>query len=87
MNTEQIEYELTLLTGKQIIVIVPVTGKSSIAYSGELQMVTTPEHLVGFHVASPLGGWAIIFYADDVASLESCTAPSIAKTVRLKKIV
>ena len=83
MNTEQIEYELTQIKGKLVYVIVPVSIGASISLAGELQVVETEEHSVGFHVTSM--GMAIIFFAEDIQSLEPSLTQSFIKTIRLKK--
>ena len=83
MNTEQIEYELTLLQGKQVYLVVPLNGRATIAYSGELQVTETKEHLVGFHMMTV--GAGIIFFADDVMTLEPALTEGFVKTIRLKK--
>ena len=84
MNTEQIEHELVQIKDKTIFLIVPLVGDSSMSVAGTLQVVTTEEHSVGFHLDTfmPL---AIIFYADDVQLLEGSKSQNVAMTVRLKK--
>ena len=84
MNAEQIEMELTQLKGKAIILIIPVCGHSSLSMAGDLAVTTTPDHQVGFHVTGIIGGWAFIFYADDVASLEPSKSQGFARVVRMK---
>ena len=87
MNTEQIEHELVLMKGKKVIVIVPNVGKASMSLGGELQVVQTKEFTCGFHIHSPLGGWALIFFAEDVNSIEPSPSEPLIKVVRLKKTV
>lgn len=84
-NTEQIEYELTQLKGKPVYVIVPLfDGRASLSLCGDLQVVETAEHLVGFHLSGV--GIAIIFFAEHVVSLEPALTEGFTKTIRLGKI-
>jgi hypothetical protein len=85
MNAELIEMELVQLKGKAIILIIPVCGKSSLSMAGDLSVTTTEDHLVGFHVTGLIGGWAFIFYADDVASLEPSQSQGFSRVVRMKQ--
>jgi hypothetical protein len=82
MNIEQLEYELTLLKGKMISLIMPLFGSVSYSTLGPLQVVEV-EHRVGFHVATTDN--AIIFYAEDVQSLEPSKSERFTKIIRLKK--
>jgi hypothetical protein len=82
-NEEQIEMELTQLKGKRVIIVTPLVGMSSIAFVGDLWVVETKEHRCGFHVSNALGGWSIIFYAENVQLLEASVNTELAKTIRL----
>lgn len=77
--------ELTQLKGKSVIVIVPNVGKASMSLGGELQVVQGKDFSCGFHISSPLGGWALIFFAEDVNSIEPSPSQTLTKVIRLKK--
>lgn len=82
-NVEQIEYELTRLKGESIILVIPLSGTISVSIVGDLQVVEK-EHRVGFHISTVMP-MAIIFYAEDVESLENVASETITKCVRLLK--
>ena len=84
MNLEQLEYQITLLDGKSVVVIQPHSGKVSIAYTGQLQVTNNGEGLVGFHLVTPLNEAALSFFAPDVVSLEQPQQKNIEKIIRLK---
>lgn len=84
MNIERMEHELVLLNGKPIVLVAPSFGHVSYSYAGNLSVISTPEHTVGFHLTNQLGGVAIIFFADDVANLEAPSSVCNTHVVRLK---
>ena len=83
MNPEQIEHELALMKGKFVCIIIPVSHRASMSIAGELQVTMTKEHMVGFHITSM--NVAIIFFAEDVVSLEDSHTEHFTRTIRLKK--
>ena len=82
MNTEQLEAELRDLSGKEVSLIMPLFRTVSLSTFGPLEVVEV-EHRVGFHVSTM--AFAIIFYAEDVQSIEPPHSERSAKTIRLKK--
>ncbi len=81
-NEEQIEWELTQLKDKDVSLIVPLGGSISYSTIGPLYVVEV-EHRVGFHIPSVAS--AIIFFAQDVESLEPSANQASARTIRLRK--
>lgn len=84
MNVERLEHELCLLDNKPVVVVAPSFGHVSFSYAGNLSVIKTPEHTVGFHLTNQLGGVAIIFFADDLEKLEKPSAVCESHVVRLK---
>jgi hypothetical protein len=80
-NVEQIEYELTLLKDKSIILIIPMVGRVSMSILGDLQVVEC-DHKVGFHLSTTMP-MAIIFYAEDVEAIEPSQGEGVRKVVRI----
>lgn len=84
MNIELLEHQLVLLDDKPVVVVAPSFGHVSFSYAGNLSVIKTPEHTVGFHLTNQLGGVAIIFFADDVVNLEKPSAVCESHVIRLK---
>ncbi len=84
-NVEQLEYELTQLNGKTVILVVPGPGTTSFSYIGNLAVVEMESHTVGFHITASIGGWAIIFFAEDVEALQDPVDKTYTKTIRILK--
>lgn len=82
-NVEQIEMALTQLQGKQVILIVPMDKKMSMSLTGPLEVISNDEHSCGFHVSNPVGGWAMIFFAENVLCLDEPKTDGYAKIIRL----
>ncbi len=84
-NTEHIEAQLSVLGGHPVIVVEPHHGTISFSYSGTLSVtVGDSGHGVGFHLFQPMGALAIIFFAEDVVSLEDPKGMPVKKIIRLK---
>jgi hypothetical protein len=84
MNIEKLEFDLVQLNDKPVVVVAPSFGHVSFSYAGNLSVIKTSEHTVGFHLTNQLGGVAIIFFADDVEKLEKPSAVCEAHVIRLK---
>jgi len=84
MNKEALEYELTLLNNKPVVLVVPSFGHISFSYAGNLSVITSMEHEVGFHMTNQMGGIAIIFFIDDVERLEMPSKVCETHIIRLK---
>ena len=84
MNVERLEHELCLLNDKPVVVVTPSFGRVSFSYVGNLSVIKTPEHHVGFHLTNQLGGLAIIFFVEDVAKLENPSPVCKSHVIRLK---
>ena len=82
-NVEQIEHELTKLKGNRVFVIIPMSGMTSLSMAGDLQLVETQDHMVGFHLTGH--DIALIFFAEDVQSLEAPLTEGYVKTIRMLK--
>lgn len=84
MNLEKLEFDLVQLNDQPVVVVAPSFGHVSFSYAGNLSVIQTPEHTVGFHLTNQLGGVAIIFFADDVEKLEKPSPVCESHVIRLK---
>ena len=73
---------MTQLKGKEVSLIMPFGGTVSFSMFGPLYVVEV-EHRMGFHV--PSIAHAIIFFAEDVDSIEPSNVERFEKTIRLLK--
>jgi len=84
MNIEKLEHDLVLLNNKPVVLVAPSFGHVSFSYAGELAVITTPEHAVGFHLTNQMGVVAVIFFVDDVEKLEKPSVVCNSHVIRLK---
>ncbi len=68
MDLEQLEYKLTLLKDKRVIVVDGNASFKSISYGGILYVTTNREEHVCFQVSG--SDWSLLFVAEAVSSLE-----------------
>jgi hypothetical protein len=84
MHLERLEYELTLLDGKEIVIVIPSFGHISYSFAGKLEVTRMPDLTVGFHFVNQISGIAIIFFSDDVIAIEPPTPQRNVHIIRLK---
>ena len=87
-NIEAIEHEVVQLNGKEVILTIPVgLGRANMSLGGTLGVVQNKDFVCGFHLANPIAGIALVFFADDVESLQAPTTGNevFAKVINLTK--
>lgn len=84
MNIEQIEHFIVESNNKRVIVVQPGFGNQSDSFEGIVNTLGNIEHSIGFQLtAISGGGWAKLFTATDVKTIETATESSVM-VIRLK---